>query len=486
MRVAVGGVYHESNTFFRQPMTMERFGESHLDFGDGVVSRWRGTCSEMAGFVEGARRGGFEIVPTLMAWGMPAGPLTQETFDALAREMVERLSAAGPLDGVLVWLHGAMVSEHFAEADAEFLGRVRRAIGPKIPLVATTDYHANFNAEIVRWPDAIVGYDTYPHVDQVERGLEAADILRRMACEGLRPVMKLARRPLLPHILRQITADPPMSEVLARAHRWESQPGVIAVTVAAGFPYADVPEAGFSVVAVAENEETAFAAAEDIAELAWSRRAEFTASLPDAATAVREAIAQPHGLTILVDVGDNVGGGTPADGTVILSELLAQNACDALVLLCDPEAVAACAAAGVRSDVTLRVGGKFDRLHGDPVEIRGRVKRLSDGLFRNVGPMRDGVVEDQGRTAVVDTGGVLVVLTERRMPMWNLEQLRSVGIEPARLRIVVVKAAIAWRAAYAPIAQHIIEVDTPGLTAADVRRFHYRRLRRPIYPLDPL
>jgi microcystin degradation protein MlrC len=208
--------------------------------------------------------------------------------------------------------------------------------------------------------------------------------------------------------------------------------------------------------------------------------------LPKAAQAVAAAIAEPSGLTVLVDVGDNLGAGTPGDGTVILAELLRQKAQGALVLFCDPEAVAAASKAGVRERVRVAVGGKIDKAHGDPVEIEGVVRTISDGIFKNIGPMRDGVIDDQGRTAVIDAGGVLVVLTERRMPMWNLQQLRALGIEPTKLRIIVVKAAIAYRAAYVPIAQRIIEVDTPGLAAADVRRFSFKRLKRPMYPLDAI
>jgi microcystin degradation protein MlrC len=277
-----------------------------------------------------------------------------------------------------------------------------------------------------------------------------------------------------------------MSELIAAAHEWERHCDIVSVSVAAGFPYADVPNAGFSVLAVATTHNAACLAAEALADMAWQRRAEFARQITQPAEAVAEAIVPRDGLTVLVDVGDNLGAGTPGDGTVLLDELLKQGARDALVLLCDPEAVATCIAAGIRQKVTLKVGAKCDRHHGQPREISGTVRTLSDGVYQNVGPMRHGVVEDQGRTAVVDTGGVLVLLTERRMPMWNLQQIRSLGIEPTKLRIVVVKAAIAYRAAYEPIASKIIEVDTPGLAAADVRRFHYTRLERPIYPLDEL
>lgn len=486
MRIAVGGIYHESNTFFAQPMTMERFAEGQFHRGADIPKNWAGTCSEMAGFLEGAHNFGFEVAPTLMAWGMPSGALTDETFEALAGELIERLKAAAPLDGVLLSLHGAMVANSYPDADGELLRRVRKAIGPNLSLVVTLDFHANLTDEMVRQADVLIGYKTYPHVDQAERGFEAANVLRRMLIEGLQPQMVLCRRPLLPHILSQATDRAPMAEIMAAAAEAQRAPGMICVTVAAGFPYTDVPHSGFAVLAVGETRAAAGAVAERLADLGWQRRAEFACEIPNAADAVKEAIAAPDGLNVLVDVGDNVGAGTPGDGTVLLQELLKQGARDALVLLHDQQAVAACNAIGVRRKISLKVGGNFDRYHGEPVEIEGTVRLLSNGIYRNVGAMRDGVLEDQGRTAVIDTGGVLVVLTERRQPMWNLQQLRSLGIEPSGLRIIVVKAAIAYRAAYLPIAARIIEVDTPGLSAADVRRFNYTRLERPMHPLDPL
>ena len=487
MRVGVGLIYHESNTFFSQPMTLERFKEKDFHEGPAILHHWAGTGSEMGGFIEGAKRFGFDLVPTISAWGMPSGPLTNDTFETLSNLLCGGLREALPLDGVLLSLHGAMVSERFSDADGEILRRVREAIGPKVPLVVTLDYHANVTDEMVRWPDAMIGYDTYPHVDQVERGLEAAEILHRMIRDGIRPKLALARRPLFPHILRQLTDKPPMADALALAHELEQAPEMLAVSVAAGFPYSDIPDAGFSVYAAARDDvRAAYWAVKQVADFVWERRGNFHVDLPNAEQAVRAAIAETSGLTVLVDVGDNLGAGTPGDGTVILSELQKQNARGALVLLCDPEAVAASIKAGVRERIRVSVGAKVDNLHGSPVEIEGVVQTLSDGIFKNVGPMRDGVIDDQGRTVVIDTGGILIVLTERRMPMWNLQQLRALGIEPTKQRIIVVKAAIAYRAAYVPIAQHIIEVDTPGLAAADVRRFSFKRLKRPMYPLDAI
>jgi microcystin degradation protein MlrC len=272
MRVGIAGIYHESNTFVSQPTPLVAFAESHLHYGQELIEHWKGTCSEINGFLEGAKTFGFQVVPALMAWGMPSGTVTAEAFETLTGQLVRRLVQSAPLDGVLLSLHGAMVSEEFSDADGEILRRVRAAIG-RTPLVVTLDYHANLTEAMVRWPDALVGYDTYPHVDQVERGAEAAGILYNVLAHGLEVRVGLARRPLLPHILRQSTDGPPISDVLMKAHEIERRDGVIAVTVCAGFAYSDVPDAGFGVVSVVrEDVELAHSVAEEVAELAWARR----------------------------------------------------------------------------------------------------------------------------------------------------------------------------------------------------------------------
>ena len=362
-RIALGGIYHESNTFCLQSMTMERFARNFLHYGNEIYPRWQGTCSEMGGFLDACERFGFEALPTLMAWGMPLGPLTTETFETLVGELCARLEACRSLDGVLLSLHGAMVTEDHADADGEILARVRRSIGSSVPLVVTVDYHANLTEKMVGLADVIVGYDTYPHIDQRERGLEAGEILHRVLTHGLRPRMWLARRPLLPNILRQLTERPPMADAISLAHEFERRPEIVSVSVAAGFPYSDVPEAGFTVLAVSDGEVgPAKETAESIAQAMWQRRNEFQVVVPGVEDAVREAVSESAGLTILVDVGDNLGGGAPGDGTFLLAELLKQRAQKALVLLPDPEAVADCIAAGVRQSVRLKVGGKTDTL----------------------------------------------------------------------------------------------------------------------------
>ncbi|MFN3649579.1 MAG: M81 family metallopeptidase [Armatimonadota bacterium] len=487
MRIAIGGFFHESNTFCRPLTTLADYERTRLYTRGEMLAPLAGTDTEVGGFLAASEELGFEVVPTYYAWTWPSGPLTDDCFRTILDRLKSEIDAAQPVDGVLLSLHGAMVTESEDDPDGSILAEVRSCLPPGVPLVATFDLHANLSPLMVSSCDVLIGYETYPHVDLHARGREAAHLIVRMLREDLRPRMALSKPPLMPHIVRQRTADGPMAELLALARAAEREPGVLRVSVAAGFAYADVPRMGMGIVVAAE-EDGGLAAdvAAELGDAAWERREAFRADLPDAEAAVRAAIGSTGdpGPVVLADLADNVGGGSPGDGTVMLQELLRQGAAGAVVMLADPEAVGECLRAGVRERVRLSVGGKVDRAHGDPVTVEGTVRLLSDGIFTNRGPMRDGLVDDMGRTAVLDLGGITLVLTERKLPMWNLEQLRSLGIEPARQRIIVCKGAVAHRAAYAPIASRMLEVETPGSCAGDVRKFEYHQIRRPLYPLD--
>lgn len=487
MRIAIGGFFHESNTFCRPYTTLADYERTRLYSGTEMLAPMRGTDTEIGGFLTAAEELGFEVVPTYYAWAWPSGPLTDDCFHTILDRLKAAVDAAGPVDGVLLQLHGAMVTEGDDDPDGMILAEVRSCLPPGVPLVATFDLHANLSPLMVSACDALLGYNTYPHVDLHDRGREAAYLLVRMLREDFRPTMALSKPPLMPHIVQQRTASGPMAEMMSLARAAEEEEGVLRVSVAAGFAYADVPRMGMGIVTVARGDgELAAEVSERLAEEAWARREAFTVELPDAATAVRMSMETDTstGPVVLADLADNVGGGSPGDGTYVLAELLRAGADRAVVVLADPEAVSRCRAAGVRETATLLVGGKVDQMHGEPVEVTGRIRALTDGIFRNRGPMRDGLVDDMGRTAVLDLGGVTLVLTERKIPQWNLEQLRSVGIEPSTQRIILCKGAIAHRAAYEPIAARLLEVETPGSCAGDVRKFEYHNIRRPLYPID--
>lgn len=482
MKILAGGIYHESNSFSNVPTDIDAFRSVLLLEGQEVIEKLRGTTSEMAGFLVGADRLAFDIVPALWAWGVATGPVRAETLEYLLDIVRRRFEKEGSVDGILFALHGALVAEQALDGDGYILSWLR-ALAGKIPIVVTVDLHANISERMVEMADAIVGYDTYPHTDQVERGLEAADLLVRTIRGEIRPVMALEKPPLviLPH--KQSTDSHPMKELVALAHEAEEE--VLSVTVSGGFAYSDVPEIGPGILVVTDNQpERARRCAKRIAKRMWELREHFAPQLPTVPDAVKQALSCERSPVILADVGDNIGAGTPGDGTFILSELFAQKAERAVVILADAEAVAKAIAAGVGQSVNLLVGGKCDLQHGEPIPLSGHVKLISDGVFRNRGPMRDGIVEKMGRTAVVESQGVTVVLTEIKMPPWNLQQLRSVGIDPEDFKILALKSAVAFRAAYEPIAAEIIEVNSPGLSSVDLAGFPYKHIRRPLYPLD--
>ncbi len=478
MRIAVGGIMHESNTFNPRPTPLEAF---RVQRGGELVSWWRAAPHEIGGFIEGAESFGYELFPTLMAQATPGGMVTREAFERLTSELLERLARAPRLDGLLLALHGAMVSEAYADADGEVVRRLREQVGADFPLVVTHDFHANVSEEIVELSTALIIYKSNPHLDHRERGLQAASVIARTIKAEIKPAQALVKPPVLLNIVRQNTNMPPMDGIMEAARALEEQPAIVAASVAGGYQYADVPEMGPAAVVVTDGAPAlARQEAKQLADQLWAMRERLHFRLPDVVEAVRQARASDGKPVILVDMGDNIGGGSSGDSTFILQELLRQGVTGWVVVLADREAVAACARAGVGAALRLHVGGKSDNLHGEPVEVSGRVKCLHDGRYEESEVRHDGQrYHDQGLSALLEIGGAPVeqasflLLTSRRQTPFSLQQLLSVGLQPARQRVLVVKAAIAYRAAYEPIAGTIIEVDSPGLTAVNPAHFRY-------------
>lgn len=488
MRVAIAGLMHESNTFLPLRTGWQEFAAGSFTSGKDLLEVWSDAHHELGGFIAGAREYGLDLVPTVMAWATPGGPVSDVVLDDVVNGLVQAIRAE-QAEGLLLALHGAMVAESYPSGDAEVLRRVRSALGPKVPMIVTLDYHANVSPAFAAAADALLAYQTYPHIDQRECGLAAARLMARTLRGEIHPVAAVAKPPLLVNILGQETVREPMRSLLARARELEQSRGILSVSVLAGFPYADVPDAGASVIAVADGDVLrAQAVANELAAALWKVRGELNVSCPAAPEAVRQALASPERPVVLVDLGDNVGGGSAGDGTVLLAELLRQRATGAVVTLYSPDGISAAVSAGAGRAFYAPVGGAVDRHHGNPLTLRGTVVSLHDGKWVEPEPRHGGRrFNDQGTTAVVEIeGGNRVVLNSLRTPPFSLGQLTSLGIEPRKCHFLVVKAAVAYKAAYAPIAGRIIEVDTPGLTAVNPARFVYRRLRRPIYPLDAM
>jgi microcystin degradation protein MlrC len=355
-----------------------------------------------------------------------------------------------------------------------------------VPIAVTLDFHTNLTRAMVEHADLLHGYKTYPHVDMAERGVEATERLLDMASGRLRPAVAFRQPRLLPPLASQRTAAGPMRRLYDLAGELEQDPRVVSISIFAGFPLADIPDAGLSIYVAARGDQAlADSLADRLEAVAWEHRHEFRHAALPVADAVAQALALDGGPVVLADIADNTGGGAAGDGTELLRELLRVGARSAVVAcLWDPEAAAACARAGVGATITLRVGGKTDDRHGAPIEVTGRVRTLSDGRFVHKGPMLRGLEGRLGTTAVLEVGGVKVILISLRWQTLDPEMLRFVGIDPLAEKILVVKSTVHYRAAFEPIARAILEVDAPGLSSSNLARFDFKRVRRPIFPLD--
>lgn len=488
LRFAAAQLSHETNVFSSIRTDLAAFEASTIRRGQQILSDERGTNSTFGGFIAGAERLGFELLPIISVWATPSGMVDGVALQMLIDELVTGLRGAEPVDGVLLGLHGAMVSELDLDADALILESVREVIGNERPLVATLDLHANISPRMVDAATVLIGYDTYPHVDMAARAEEAGELIVRLARGEIVPAAALVKPPMLPTSQRMTTGRLPMQELIALAHEWETRPDILTVTVAGGFPPADVEEAGFSVLAYADGEVTpALEAAESIGDRAWALRDQFlggVATFDESSAAIAAHTADDQPL-VLVDIGDNPWTGGPGDSVELLRFLIeheVENA--ALALVADPEAVTACQQAAPGSTVRLQLGAKTDRLHGDPIAVEAYVHLLSDGRYVNSGPMMAGVTVDLGPSAIVRIAGIDVLVTSRAETPIDLNIFRSFGIEPMAKSVIALKGKGHFRAAFEPIASQVILVEGPGITGADLSRLPFQRLAHPIWPLD--
>ncbi len=483
MRIAVGCIGHETNTFSPVLTTIDNFKKGSYHRGDEIISAFRGTRTITGGFLDVAEQLNLQPVPLLWAFATPSGMVEHAAYQTLKTEFLTLLQNAGELDGVLLDLHGAMVTEELEDAEGDLIQAVRETVG-ETWIVTTLDLHANITEKMAHYADIIIGFDTYPHVDCYERGFEAGQLLFGMNRGNVQPTMAYRQLPLLTAPPAQCTMKSPMTEVINALHALETERGVVTATLSMGFPFADITDAGVSVL-VTTNGDMALAEthADRFAAHIWEMRDRFTFNLHSVEAAIEIANQTDGNPIVLADGADNPGGGGPCDGTTILRKFIEADVQDAVIA--DPESVDQAVKAGVGNSVQLNVGGKTDTQHGAPVALTGSVKALSDGRFILKGPMGRGTAGNMGRTAVVQIGGIEIILTERRIQPYDAQVLRSVGIEPKARKLIALKSAVHFRADYTPIAHQILDVDTPGVHSPNLFNYDYQQLRRPIYPLDP-
>lgn len=336
--------------------------------------------------------------------------------------------------------------------------------------------------QMVENSDMIVGYDTYPHVDIYERGIEAVQLLKRQIINEISPIQVMNKPDMVVVPETMLTSSGPMKQLMEKAFELEKENNVLNVTVAGGFPYSDTADLGMSFIVITDgNKQSAKKHANELKDFAWSIREQFQFHSLHPKEAVNQAIKYPHGPVILVEGSDNVGGGAPADATHTLKHLKNVNK-KSLVVIRDPEAVKEAISVGIGGTFVGKVGGKSDLLHGEPEWIKGKIKCLFDGEYFHVGSYMTGKKANMGKTAVIETDNLTVIVTSERMAPWDIGHVRSVGLEVENFHMIVVKSALAWKTAFESIAKEVINVDTPGCCTANLQHLDYRHFTKSIYP----
>lgn len=481
---------HESNTFSRVATGLEEFRARYFLEGEAALRERGDANTPLAGFLDVARPQGWRVIHPLSAGATPAGPVTRKAYETLVEIIVGAAwREVGRIDGVLLGLHGAMVTEHLEDGEGELLSRLRAALGPEVPIAITLDPHANVTKAMTREAQIIVGYKTYPHVDMRACGAHAASVLDRAMKGEIRPITVRACAPMLEEATGGRTDVGPMVERIARARAYETEPDVFVVSVNGGFGLADIREVGPTVLVTCQGDHKRHRAfARSLAQDMWERRLETVTHFltVEEAAARAQTFEATHGPLVIADYADNPGGGGYGDSTTLLAALLAAGVKDAaLGGLVDPQAVAELSRARRGDVVRLAIGGKTDPLiGGGPLAVEGEVMAVSSGDYVGDGPMVGGLKGSFGPTSVLRVAGIDVLLISNAAQLLDLGQFRGFGIEPTRKRVVAVKSMQHFRAAFEPVAGEVIVCDGGGLCTPDLSRLAYVRARRPIFPLD--
>ena len=489
MRVITGAIGHETSTFTTVATTWESYRNQRFGYliGDEIISKFRGTNTTIGGFIAGAETHGLELIPTIFANAHPSGPTPRDIFEAILKDMLDRIAEAGSIDGVLLDLHGAMVAEGIDDGEGYILAAVRELVGPRVPILAELDIHSNVSRRMIEMADVLIGRETYPEIDQAERARECADVLVRMHREGLRPTMALHQIPLV-WGLNQVTAHSPMREAIAELHRIEAQPGVICGSIATCYPLADIPDMGASVYIVTDNDpDLAQRYADELAAWIWERRADWQVPIPPTREALAQATAEEKFPVIFADRNDNTGGGSPGDSTGMLQTFIEAELEDACILyIVDPEAVHACREAGVGATLTLDVGAKSTPLQGEPICMTAEIIALSDGGFSYDGPRNAGLESSMGPSAYIRQDGIHVLLVTEREQPFDTAFSRTMGLDPRQMRYIGVKSTVHFRAGFESWAGAIHAVSEPSVHDPVGKELPFHNLGRKLYPFDDI
>lgn len=491
MKFLIARFNHETNTFSPVSTTLADFEPL---YGDQALKDQRQARTAMGAFIRLVEaQPGASIITPVSATANPSGTVAADAYNHLAETILAGVREQP--DAILLDLHGALVAENAADGEGELLSAIR-AIAPDTPIAVALDLHGNVTPAMVANANIMVSFKTYPHIDMAETGEHAARLMMDMLAGRTRPITHLVQLPLLSHTLRSNTNEGAMQRAVEAARRAEQSPGVLAVSVMAGFSLADFRDAGVSVIVVTDNDiALANQIADDIARQIWREREGFVYRSEPLAQSIARAKAMQsapgEGPVLLLDHSDNVMSGGTCDTMDVLAAALESRLCPILVgPICDPQAVQRLWKMRPTDVVSAEIGNRIPLIQPSitkkPLRLTGVVRAKSDGEFTVSGPIYTGAKVSLGRTVLFDTLDALIVISERRMEPYDMGIFNCVGMDPSRYDFLLLKSRMYARPVFGAIAKGLVECDTDegGPTSSNYALFKFRNIRRPVYPLD--
>lgn len=488
-RIISGHFAQETNRYAKGLTTLEIFQHRQAWLGEEKLKNaYCGTRTSLGGFQDFFKdKCDYELITPFAFSASPGPVVSQDVWQLVLDQLLDTISAQPKVDGILLSLHGAMVTEKYEDAEGELLERVRTAVGKDVPIVVTLDLHVNMTQKMVDNADALFPCDCYPHTDFYETGLRAASCIFDTLEGRIHPVMAWNKLDLiLPYMP---TIEPVFVPLLAKAQAFRDRGKLINVGICHGFFASDIYEQGAAVVAIADGDaKLAANTADALAEEIFALRKDLNRTYFTAQEAVKLAMESEVFPVVLADVNDNPGSGSSTDAPLLLQTLIDMKAKDvAVAVMYDPETVEQAIAAGVGATISVELGGKtVPEITGGPIHCDAYVKAITDGRFKNKGPMGRGDIAAFGNCVLLLIDDILVIVCSYHTQPYDLEIFRHIGIQPEEMKILMVKSAAHFRADYSTVAKKILDVETPAESPQKPTQMPLAHSRRPIYPLDDI
>ena len=480
---------HETSRYIPGVTSFSDYEKRNAVVGEeAVLNRFAGAQNETTGFYDFFRnKDGYQVKSVLAYNAAPGAPVDQKVWQFVADSMVSAIRQTPKVDGLLLSLHGAMVTEQFEDGEGELLKVLREQVGKEIPIIVTLDLHANITQKMVDNADGLYPCDYYPHTDMYENGLRAAECMYRTLEGEIWPVLRWKKLDLIFPTIS--TAQPVLAGFVRDAQALRNYGKILNVNIGHGFFASDIYEQGACVVAITDRDaDLAQKTANDLGDRIFAARKDLTRKFYTAQEAVQEALNSDSFPVVLADVADNPGAGGSTDAPELLRAMIEMDVQDAAAaVICDPEVVKQAISAGVGATIEVSLAGKAaPELTGGPIECTGYVKAITDGWYRNQDKMCKGLLIQLGPTVLLQVGGVDVIVCSYRAQPWDLEVYRHIGISPEKKKILMVKSAVHFRASFERIAAKILDVHAPALAPQMPDMLPLAHSRRPIYPMDDI